>query len=930
MTARRSRTSAAGLLLRQWASGPLPSIAVALLVCAAAALAMAVPRAVAAVHSDALATRLAERPAVELDLTATTPLGPDAGPSVRGTSLSEDVEAVWGGQEERLRAIRDALPQPLRAATGDPMVVAVSGPVRAEVPGASPASPVYRIQPGFDPRLREHVRLVEGAWPAPLPGPLAEPREEPMEIVLARPVAEDLRWTIGEVRNIDYSGIPVGVRLAGTVEPVDAAAGFWTHVPTGLRASVVDNGLAPPEYTAVGWLDPASWPDFAPLALALRMDAWIPIDDAGIRAADAPRIAAQLGELASTEQVLGSGRTVEVTLPDAPPGTYVPYLAVRTVGDVGFTSGLRDQLDAATAAAASVDTVLATVASGPLGVAIAVLVLAVQVVFERRRPGLELAAARGASPAQLRGVLVLEGLAIGVPAALVGAAVGIAATPEADSVAGWPLAAVLAATPAAVLVARAPALSPLRRARADLGTSGAGRARVVVEALVVIVAVASVMLLQQRGTAGSASVGVDPLLAAAPLLLALAACVLVLRVYPLPLAALVRRMSRRRDLVPFLGSARALRDPSAGLVPVLAVVVGMSVAVSSAVMLSTLDAGTDTASERRAGSDLVVSGVPLTRAQLEEMGAARGVAATAPVYSARPAVLEVDGRNRPVVLVVVDREELTTVQEGRFDALTLPSALGDEGDPIPIVASAAVADFMAGGEDVGLDGRAIDVVATSESQSPFTTRASWMLVDRVNAAPFVDSLVPRSVLVRLAPGADPARTGEALAAIAGEGAAVTDARRLTEEIASTPDAGGLRTGLVASIAIAAFLTALALALALLVGQAARSRLLPLLATLGLGRRGERAIVAWEIGPVTAVAVVAGVVLGMTVPIVVLSGVDLRAFTGGVEAPVVAYDWAVIGAVVAASVIVSAGAAVTAAHIGGRVSAARAMRKEEEG
>ncbi|MEI5584275.1 MULTISPECIES: ABC transporter permease [unclassified Agromyces] len=930
MTARRSRTSALGLLLRQWASGPLPSIAVALLVCAAAAFAVAVPRAVAAVHTEALAERLADRPAVELDLTASTPLGPDIGPSAGGTTLPEDVEAVWGGQEERLGGIRDELPLPLRAATGDPLMVAVSGPVRANVPGASPANPVYRIQPGFDPRLREHFRVVDGAWPAPLAGPLAEPRDEPMEIVLAQPVADDMRWAVGEVRNIDYSGIPVGVRLSGTVEPVDARAGFWTHVPTGLRASVVDNGLAPPEYTAVGWLDPASWPDFAPLALALRMDAWIPIDDASVRAADAPRIAAQLGELASTEQVLGSGRVVEVTLPDAPPGTYVPYLAVQTVGNVGFTSGLRDELDAATAAAASVDTVLATVASGPLGVAIAVLVLAAQVVFERRRPGLELAAARGGSPGQLRGILLLEGLAVGVPAAAVGLAVGVAATPEADSLAGWPLALLLAATPAAVLVARAPALSPLRRARADLGASGTGRARVVVEALVVIVAVASVVLLQQRGTAGSASVGVDPLLAAAPLLLALAACVVVLRLYPLPLAALVRRMSRRPDLVPFLGSARALRDPSAGLVPVLAVVVGMSVAVTSAVVLSTIDAGTDAASERRAGSDVVVSGVPLTRAQLEEMGAADGVDAIAPVYSARPAVLEVDGRNRPVVLVVVDRAELATVQEGRFDALPLPGPLADEREPTPVVASAEVAELVAGGEDVELEGREVEVLATTDSQSPFTTRPAWMLIDRVNAAPFVDSLVPRAVLVRLAPGADADAVGDRLAGIAGDGATATSAERLSDEVGSTPDASGLRAGLAAAIAIATFLTALALALALLVGQGARARLLPLLATLGLGRRGERAIVAWEIGPVTAVAVVAGVLLGATVPIVVLQGVDLRAFTGGVQAPAVAYDWALIGTVVAASVIVSAVAAAVAAHIGGRVSAARAMRKEEEG
>ena len=149
-------------------------------------------------------------------------------------------------------------------------------------------------------------------------------------------------------------------------------------------------------------------------------------------------------------------------------------------------------------------------------------------------------------------------------------------------------------------------------------------------------------------------------------------------------------------------------------------------------------------------------------------------------------------------------------------------------------------------------------------------------------------------------------------------------------IRSMPDSQGLRTGLIAAIVTATLLTALALALTLLVGQSARSRLLPLLATMGLGRRGEQAIVAWEIAPVTAVAVVAGAVLGALVPVVVLQGVDLRAFTGGSTAPAVTYDWALIGVVVAASVVVSAVAAGIAAHVGGRVSAARAMRKEEEG
>lgn len=927
----RSRSSTPGLLLRWASAGPLPSVAVALLVLVAALVAVAAPRAVADIHTASLARQLGERPASELDLIATSQFGPDIGPSTAGTTLPDDVEAIWGGQEERLIGIRAELPEPLRSATEAPMSVAVSGPVQARVPGAGPGSPVYRIEPGFDPRMREHVRIVEGDWPAPIPGPLTELLDEPVEIVLAAPVAEAMSWEVGEERTIEEAGIAADVRLAGTVEAVDPDAGFWTHLPTSLRASVVDNGLSPPQYTAVAWFDPASWPNFAQVALGLRMDAWIPVDASAIRAVDAERIARQLGEFASTSEALGTGRFIEVTVPNLAPGSFIPFLGYSTVGLVSFTSGLRDALVDAAAAAASIDTVLATVASGPLGVAVAVLVLGARVVFERRRNGLELAAARGASPAQLRVALLLEGLAVGLPAGIAGAALAVALTPGNEGVSGWWIAAILAATPAALLIARAGELSPLRRERSDLGSAGGGRWRVVIEALVVIVAVASIVLLLQRGTSGTAGVGVDPLIAAAPLLLALAACALVLRLYPLPLGALVGRMSRRNDLVPFLGSARALRDPSAGLVPVLAVVVGVSVAVTSSVVLATLDTGIDAASERRVGADLSISGLPLTRAQLDEMAAADGVAAIAPVYSDRPVLLELDGNSRTTTLIVVDRAELAAVQEGRPDALPLPADLSDEGvDPSPLVVSRAVADAIEAAADVSVEGRDIRVVGTVDGQVPFTSRPTWALIDRANAEPFTDTLVPRSVLVRLDPGADADEVGAALSEIAGAGTTVATPAGLAADIRALPDSQGLRTGLIAAIVTATLLTALALALTLLVGQSARARLLPLLATLGLGRRGEQAIVAWEIAPVTAVAVIAGAVLGALVPVVVLQGVDLRAFTGGSTAPAVTYDWALIGAVVAASVAVSAVAAGIAAHVGGRVSAARAMRKEEEG
>lgn len=916
MRPHRSHLSTAGLLRRQFVAGPGASVALAVLVLVAAFLATAVPRAVAALHDAALAEHVAEFPANELDITTETRAHPDAGPSSGGTTLADDVDAVWGRQEELLLGIRAGLHEPLRGITGAPLAALTMGAVQAHVPGATPSSPVYRVMPGFDPRFREHVELTSGDWPTPIEGSLDG--EAPLDVVLVDAMADRMAWELGDVRYLGLGDVDQPIRLVGTAAAVDADDGLWTHLPSSLTPSVIDNGLAPPVITGTAFVDPGSWPALAEVGLPTIMQAWFPIATERLTAAETGVLRAQLGEVSSTVQHLGSG-------------DWTGFVA--TVGEVGFLSGLGEALGQAAAAAAASDAVLATIASGPIGVMIAVLVLGGRVVFERRRSGLELAAARGASTGQLRGILALEGLVVGVPPAILGGIAGTVAVDADAGATGWLLVAAFALTPAALLIASAPALSPLRRARADLGRARGGRLRWIVEAVVVLLAAAAVVLLLRRGLATSAArTGVDPLLAAVPLLLALVACVVVLRLYPIPLSGLVGATSARPGLVPFLGSARALRDPSAGLVPVLAVVVGVSVAVFSAVLLGTVRTGVERASAEQVGADASVTGVPLTRDQLDAFRAVTGVEAIAPVYSTRGAELSIDGRPRTTTLIVVDAAEMRAVQAGRDDATPLPDDLADRpgDDGVPVLLSGLVEELIDEAADVELDGEAFRTLGVVDGTTAYAPRANWVLMDRANADPFTDTLVPRTVLVRFEPGADAAAVTAELASIGGEGTTVVTPDELAAELAGRPTAQGLVVGLVAAIVLASLLTALAIVLTLVVGRPARERLLQLLATLGLGRRGEQALVAWEVGPVAVVAVVVGAVLGVALPVVVLQGVDLRAFTGGGAQPAIAYDPWLITAVLAGSVLVSVAAAWIAARIGSRVNAARAMRKEEEG
>src|SRR5690606_33459552 len=103
--------------------------------------------------------------------------------------------------------------------------------------------------------------------------------------------------------------------------------------------------------------------------------------------------------------------------------------------------------------------------------------------------------------------------------------------------------------------------------------------------------------------------GVDPILALLPLLLLAALTIVVLRIYPIPLRIVHRSERGSKTLSGFLGSARAIRESSGGLLPLLAGILALSITVFSVVMVSTVYH----AAERKAwvdvGADVQISGV---------------------------------------------------------------------------------------------------------------------------------------------------------------------------------------------------------------------------------------------------------------------------------------------------------------------------------
>jgi putative ABC transport system permease protein len=119
-------------------------------------------------------------------------------------------------------------------------------------------------------------------------------------------------------------------------------------------------------------------------------------------------------------------------------------------------------------------------------------------------------------------------------------------------------------------------------------------------------------------------------------------------------------------------------------------------------------------------------------------------------------------------------------------------------------------------------------------------------------------------------------------------------------------------------------------LTLVLGAPGRDRMLSLLSSLGLGRRGARTLIGWDVGPATVAAAVVGGLVGAALPFIVLAGIDLRPFTAGAVQPVVVYDPVLLAAAVAAFALVVAVAVGVAMVLARRANAATMLRTIEEG
>ena len=221
--------------------------------------------------------------------------------------------------------------------------------------------------------------------------------------------------------------------------------------------------------------------------------------------------------------------------------------------------------------------------------------------------------------------------------------------------------------------------------------------------------------------------------------------------------AIFSRAQGAAGLDTFLGSARTLREPSIGLTPVLALVVGVSVAVSSGVLLSALQSGITEASRAQIGADMRVVGATFTRDQLDQVQSVSGVAEATGISGADPAMLDIGGQKRATSVFVVDAAALRSVQ-GDGPGMLPPGVSLEpvEGGPMPVVVAGATAELIDGSDEVSVSGVDAEVLGITRGPVPVGGRENWVAIDSSYAEEVLGSdPSDRTLLVRIDDGASP-------------------------------------------------------------------------------------------------------------------------------------------------------------------------------
>jgi putative ABC transport system permease protein len=767
-----------------------------------------------------------------------------------------------------------------------------------------------------------YVRVLAGSLAAPAPAPSRHVVGffPTIDVAVTRQTADKFGLRVGSAVQtagpaISHSDTPslITLRVRAIVAESRPVSSFWQADPS-LAAPELNVPVTSPKYWTSGAFalpdeSAAVQDDYGSALLNLQ---WVlPINVGAVQGDQAQALDAALQRT-----------VIEVPLLKGPLGN---------IGQVAtISTGLEQVLQSFTYNAAAVDALLWLLYVSLAVIAGIALLLAARMIVLRRATELALRRARGATLRQI-GLAAGRGAAIGcVPAAVLAGALAVLLIPgQAPPGRWWPGFAVLViavGTPA-VLGAWQQRTARTRRGRAargynrpgqtglsqpSLGYGGLGYGRrsrrqfrggvrPVVEVTALLAAIAGIVVLRQQGTQPGTTVNLYT--SAAPVLVAIPAVIVVLRIYPLILRGLLRGAARGRGATGFLGLAQAARAALTPALPAFALVLAITVAAFAGMVRDAVTRGQINASWQAAGADVTIYdadvGETIPVAAQHAFAAVRGVEHAAVVSEwtltapngASVVALAIDPASYSALVAssptwpAVDRSLLTA--NGVFAS---PQAVQDFGGGKTLTLTFGLAPIRVR-------------VAGSLSSTPALPGGGPFVLMPESLVARESYVVPNLMLLN-GPRIDIGRL-TALVNKMVPAATTTVRSKLLRQLTSSAVQRGVLLLFLLALAVAAGLGLAVMLLQLALGAADREATLARLATMGFGGGQRTRLVVLEVLPAVIAAAVAAVASALVLPRIVAPAISLSVFTGSSAAVPLVPDVASIAVPITGLLVVAA-------------------------
>ena len=768
-------------------------------------------------------------------------------------------------------------------------------------PLAGTASHQVKMEVSYRLPLTRHVRVLAGTLSAPAPAASRQIRGffPTINVAVTRRTAAKFGLRVGSAVETDGAAIAqpgtpslITLRVTAIVAESQPASAFWQADPSLAVPELNVPGNSPPYWTAGVFALPgessAVQHDYGPGFLTVQ---WVlPVNTGGLQGDQAQQMAAALKRVVSqTPRLLGELGSVPVTV----------------------SSGLLQVVESFVGSAAAVDALLWLLYVSLGIIAAIVLLLAARMMVLRRATELALRRARGATVRQI-GLAAGRGAAMGcVPAAVLAGALAVLFVPAQAPPGGWwPGIAVL------VIAIGAPAIlggwqqrtARTRRGRASggytrpgqvgpsqpslgygaLGYGKRGRRRLgggvrtVVEVTAMLASIAGLVVFRQQGTQPGTAVNLYT--SAAPVLVAIPAVIVALRMYPLILRGLLRWAARGRGATGFLGMAQAARAALTPSLPAYALVLAITVAAFAGMVRDAVTRGELNASWQAAGADVTVSDVgwpagisPAYRHALSDVRGVEHVAVVSEWTLIPP-------KGASVIVLAVDPQS--------YSALVASSATWPAVDPRLLTGDRVLASTQAmaafgGHKDVTLNFATpvrVRVDGTLTGTPALPAGGAFVVVPESLLAhlPYV---VPNLMLLN-GSRIDTAKVTALVKRMVPVPATVIRSE-LLGQLTGAPLQRSTFPLFALALAVAAGLGLAVMLLQLALGAADRESTLARLATMGLGGGRRARLVMLEVLPAVIAAAVAAIASALVLPRILAPVINLSVFTGsGARVPLV--------------------------------------------